>query len=90
MVQHLEKRKNVAEEPVRNEPPLEEQAVKKRQKVSLEVREQKLAPRPSIWPFILAFTLVVAFIGIMVSPIILVIGVFLTAAAIIGWMLEKP
>lgn len=66
-----------------------EQAAKKRPKVPLEVQEQKLMPKPSFWPFILALMLVVAFIGVMTSPIILALGVILTIAAIIGWMLEK-
>ena len=66
-----------------------EQAAKKRPQVPLEVQEQKLMPRPSFWPFILALMLVVAFVGVMTSPIILALGVILTIAAIIGWMLEK-
>lgn len=78
----------MAEEPGQDEKP-PEQPAKKRPKVPLEVQEQKLTPKPSIWPFILALTLVVAFIGIMTHPIILAIGVILTIAAIIGWMLEK-
>lgn len=78
----------MAEESGQNETP-PEQPAKKRQKVPLEVQEQRLAPKPSIWPFILALTLVVAFIGVMTYPIILALGVILTIAAIIGWMLEK-
>ena len=82
----------MADESGQDEKPPEqtpEQAAKKRPKVPLEVREQRLAPKPSFWPFILALTLVVAFIGVMTYPIILAIGVILTIAAIIGWMLEK-
>lgn len=66
-----------------------EQTAKKRPKVPLEVQEQKLMPKPSVWPIILALALVVAFVGVMTSPIILAVGVILTIAAIIGWMLEK-
>jgi hypothetical protein len=66
-----------------------EQPAKKRQKVPLEVQEQRLAPKPSLWPFALAMALVIAFIGIMLNPIILAVGTILTIAAIIGWMLEK-
>ena len=69
------------------EPP--EQPVKKRPQVPLEVREKKLSPRPSFWPLVLALTLVVAFVGVMVSPILLGAGVVLTIGAIIGWMLER-
>jgi hypothetical protein len=65
------------------------QPAKKRPKVPLEVLEQRLAPKPSAWPIILALTLMVAIVGIMTYPIILAIGVILAIAAIIGWMLEK-
>lgn len=78
----------MADEPGQDEKP-PEQPAKKRQKESLEAQEQRLAPKPSFWPLILAVTLVVAFIGVMTYPIILAIGVILTIAAIIGWMLEK-
>ncbi len=87
----LEKRKTVAEESSQGEKP-PEQVVKKRPKVPLEVREQKLSPRPSFWPIALALTLVIAFVGVMIvnlSPILLGVGVVLTIGAIIGWMLEK-
>ena len=82
-------RKNVAEEESGQSEKAPEQTVKKRPKVPLEVREKKLSPRPSFWPIILALTLVIAFIGVMVNPILLGVGVVLTIAAIIGWMLEK-
>jgi hypothetical protein len=88
---HLEMRRNVAEEPGQNgqEP---ERPAAKRQKVPLEVQEQKLTPRPSSWPIALALTLVIAFIGVMivnVTPILLGVGVVLVIVAIIGWMVEK-
>jgi hypothetical protein len=82
------KEEKVAEESDQGEKP-PEQPAKKRQKEPLEVQEQRLAPKPSFWPFVLAVTLVLAFIGVMTSPIILAIGAILTIAAIIGWMLEK-
>lgn len=78
----------MAEESGQNEKP-PEQPVEKRQKVPLEVRERNLAPRPSFWPIGLALALVVAFIGVMINPIILAVGVVLVIASIIGWMLEK-
>ncbi|HEY0757119.1 MAG TPA: hypothetical protein VGD98_24410 [Ktedonobacteraceae bacterium] len=79
----------MAEEADQNAQIPEELPVRKRQKAPLEVMESKLTPRPSVWPIVLALTLVVAFIGVMTSPIILAGGTFLTVAAIIGWMLEK-
>lgn len=66
--------------------------VKKRPKVSLEVREQQLAPKPSFWPIALALTLIIAFIGVMIvntTPILLIVGVVLVIIAVIGWMTEK-
>jgi uncharacterized RDD family membrane protein YckC len=78
----------VVEESSQSEKPLKQPA-SKRPQVPLEVLEQRLAPRPSVWPVILALTLVVAFIGVMTYPIILALGVLLTIAAIIGWLLEK-
>lgn len=67
----------------------EKQEARKPEKVPLEVREQRLAPKPSIWPIVLAFTLAIALMGIIIHPIILACGVVLTIAAIIGWILEK-
>jgi hypothetical protein len=81
----------VAEESSQSQKP-PEQPVKKRPKVPLEVQEQKLSPRPSVWPVALALALVIAFIGVMIvnlSPILLGVGAVLTIVAIIGWMLEK-
>jgi cytochrome c oxidase subunit IV len=78
----------VAEESGQSEQP-PEQPVEKRKKVPLEVREQRLAPKPSLWPIGLALALVIAFIGVMINPIILAVGVVLVIASIIGWMLEK-
>lgn len=68
------------------------QMASKRPKVPLEVQEQKLSPRPSFWPIVLAMTLVIAFIGVMVvntTPILFGVGVILVIAALIGWILEK-
>ncbi len=81
----------MAEEPGQNgqEP---EQPVAKRQKVPLEVQEQRLAPKPSFWPIVLALTLIITFVGVMISnvtPILLGVGVVLVIVAIIGWMMEK-
>lgn len=66
-----------------------EQTAKKRPKVSLEEREKRLTPRPSFWPIALALALVIAFIGVMINPILLGVGAVLTIVAIIGWILEK-
>lgn len=66
-----------------------EQPSRKPEKVPLEVREQKLAPKPSFWPIALAFALAVVMIGFIINPIILFCGIVLTILTIIGWILEK-
>lgn len=88
-VSEPEKRENVAEESGQSEKP-PEQPARKKPKVPLEVQEQKLAPKPSLWPIALALTLVITAIGVMADSIILLIcGIVLTIIVIIGWILEK-
>ena len=84
-----EKEANVAEESSQSEKP-PEQPARKKVKVTLELQEQKLAPKPSFWPIVLALTLVITAIGVMAnSTILLVCGIVLTVIGIIGWLLEK-
>ena len=90
----LEKRSTVTEESAQDgqAPEQPEQPARKRPKVPLEVQEQKLAPKPSFWPIVLALTLIIAFIGVMIvntTPILLIVGAVLVIGAIIGWMVEK-
>lgn len=66
-----------------------EQSSRKPEKIPLEVREQKLAPKPSFWPIALAFALAVVMIGFILHPIILFCGIAFTIITIIGWILEK-
>ena len=80
----------MAEESGQSEQVPEEPAPrKKKAQEPLEVREQKLAPKPSLWPLGLAFTLVLTAIGLMVNNILFVCGIVLTIVAIAGWILEK-
>lgn len=83
----------MAEDPGQPEQPAQDaesiSGDRKRQRVPLEVRERQLAPKASFWPFLVAITLVVSFIGVMTSPIVLVVGAILTVGALIGWVLEK-
>jgi hypothetical protein len=70
----------------------EEQAQSKqarRKLKSSEVLEQTVGPQKSYWPFALAVALMIAFVGVVVHPIVLGIGVVLTALAVIGWGLER-
>lgn len=62
---------------------------KKRRKKTGEVTEEELMPRPSIYPFGLAFAIVLLFFGIAWNPIVLGIGALLVIAIIIGWGLER-
>lgn len=61
----------------------------KRANMPQQVQEQRLSPRPSFWPIVLALTLVVACIGVITHPILLGFGAALTVVVIIGWMREK-
>ncbi len=66
-----------------------EKPIRRSEKVPLEVQEQRLKPRPSIWPIALAFALAIAAIGVIVHPILLYCGIALVIATIIGWTLEQ-
>jgi Cytochrome c oxidase subunit IV len=99
----LEERKNVADEsgqsipePGQPEQPgqseQQEQPVpqaRRRPKVPLEVQEQRLTPRPSLWPIALAFALVFTAIGVIVNPVLLICGIVVTIIVIVGWFLER-
>jgi Flp pilus assembly protein TadB len=69
----------------------EEQAQSKqarRKLKSAEVLKQTAGPQKSYWPFALAAALMIAFLGVVIHPVLFGIGVVLTAVAIIGWALE--
>jgi hypothetical protein len=55
----------------------------------LEAVEESSRPQLSYWPFVLAAALMIAFLGIVIHPILFGIGVVLTALAVIGWGLER-
>ena len=71
----------------------EEQAQSKqarnKPKISNEATEQTLGPHKSYWPFALAAALMIAFLGVVIHPILFGIGVVLIALAVIGWGLER-
>ena len=70
----------------------EEQAQSKQARNKLknsEALERTDGPQKSYWPFVLAVALMIAFVGVVVHPILLGIGVVLTALAVIGWGLER-
>ncbi|MFL5624546.1 MAG: cytochrome c oxidase subunit 4 [Ktedonobacteraceae bacterium] len=52
-------------------------------------RELSLRAYKSYWPLALALALCVVLLGIIINPIVLGVGVVLTAAAVIGWGLEQ-
>jgi hypothetical protein len=43
-------------------------------------------PTPSIWPVTLATGVGLAAVGVLTSPIVIAAGVFVTAAALVGWI----
>lgn len=51
--------------------------------------EERLMPRPSIWPLALTFSLSVMFLGLAYNPLVLGIGSLLVIGSIIGWGLER-
>ncbi len=62
---------------------------KKRKKKADQIDVQKFSSRHSYWPIALAFSLIVAFIGLADSPIVLGIGVLMIIVSVIGWGLER-
>ena len=62
---------------------------KRRKKKEVQLSEEEISPRPSYWPFALALAVSVLLLGLVVHPILLVIGAVLVIAAIIGWGLER-
>jgi fatty acid desaturase len=54
----------------------------------LEAQERELAPKRSFWPIAVALALLITLVGVIVGPIMMIVGVVLLIGAIIGWMLE--
>lgn len=63
--------------------------VRKERKLTDEELEKAISPRPSLWPFALAFAIIIMFMGLIIHPIVLGLGVLLVIVAIIGWALER-
>jgi len=80
--QEAEKGENLSEEQDQS------QQVAKKGRAAKAAREQALGPQKSYWPLGLAVALIILLLGIISNPIVLGIGVVLSAAAIIGWGLE--
>lgn len=72
-----------------NQPEQPVPVASKKPKVPLAVQEEKLSPKPSLWPIALALTLVITCVGVIVHPILFICGIVLTVLVIIGWILEK-
>jgi hypothetical protein len=43
-------------------------------------------PAPSIWPVTLATGVGLAAVGVLTSPIVIAAGLFITVAALVGWI----
>ena len=48
-----------------------------------------MSPHMSYWPFTLAVALCILFVGVILHPVVLWIGVALAVIAVIGWSLER-
>ena len=53
------------------------------------VQEQALHPYTSFWPFALAVALFILLLGVITSPVVLVVGAVLAVGSIIAWGLER-
>ena len=53
------------------------------------VQEHALQPSTSYWPFALAVALFILLLGVITSPVVLVVGAVLAVGAIIAWGLER-
>jgi len=45
-------------------------------------------PQPSIWPLALAMSVVVALVGMLVNPLMVVVGLLLSLACAVAWGVE--
>lgn len=65
-----------------NEEPPHEQAEEAR------LAESAHVPAPSFWPVVLALTLTLAVAGLLIHPVVAVLGGVASFAAIVAWGLE--
>jgi hypothetical protein len=56
---------------------------------SQETQAKVMSPHMSYWPFTLAVALCILFVGVILHPVVLWIGVALAVIAVIGWSLER-
>jgi|GEM_PF-1297384 hypothetical protein len=77
----LRKRKRVSEEAGQRKRPVRKPRA---------IDEAVFAEKKSYWPFVLALALAIALMGVVIHPILLVIGLLLVVVAVIGWGLERP
>ena len=50
---------------------------------------EEVSPKPSYWPLALTLSVCVLFMGIIIHPIMIGVGVLLVIVSLIGWMLER-
>ena len=62
---------------------------KRRVRKLTEAELNAISPRPSYWPIVLAFAIVVFLYGAIGNDYIMYGGIVLIVAAIIGWSLER-
>lgn len=62
---------------------------RKRKKEKRKLPAEALKPRPSLWPFALAVALMIALVGFITYPALLIAGLILTATCVIGWGVER-
>src|SRR5438270_4549073 len=83
----LGKRTSVSEERNFNQPQVnKEQSAKS---IRLSGQKPTISSYTSYWPLAMALALCIVFLGLILNPIILTIGIVLTIAAAIAWGLER-
>ncbi len=79
----------MAEEQDQSQIPGQQQQKQGKEGISKAAREQAISPHQSVWPFALAFALLVLLMGFITHPVILGVGVVLVIVAVIGWGFER-
>ena len=49
----------------------------------------EVIPKPSFWPLVVAFALAISIFGIIANIVVLIVGLVLLVAALLGWALER-
>ncbi len=51
--------------------------------------EKAISPNPSLWPFALAFSMILLCLGVIIHPVVMGTGILLCVVSIVAWALER-